>query len=156
MARPLTVKFEDLKDAKFTVRIDEDDQELSWQETLEARGRDGASDAGLYTAIRLTRRVHERLYETVDEYRETFDFASDLAKSYWLDTMGKKIFNDRNLNSAIYAVQVRNRYGWRQSDDQKQAAPQGEPDTPVDDLGAKHKKQIIKKPEVITGHTTTN
>ncbi|GEM_PF-5747359 len=140
MGRPLTTDFEDLKGIRFTVPVNEDgEQELDWKETLEARGREGASDAGLYTSIRLTRRVHERLYGTCEEYKEVFDYARDLAKTYWLDTMGKRIFGDRNLNSAIYTVQVRNRYGWRQSDDPKPAPPTGEPEKPVEDLMTKHR-----------------
>ncbi len=141
MGRPLTLTFEELKERKFTVTLDEGEQELDWKGALELKGKEGASDAGLYTAIRLTRRVHERLIESSDEYKEFFEYAQDLARSYWLDTMGKRIFNDRNLNSAIYAVQVRNRYGWRQSDDPKPAGAPVEPDKPVEDLVAKHRKK---------------
>jgi hypothetical protein len=150
MARPLTMKFEDLKGKKFPIIGDESEFELDWKETLEHMGKEGASAAGLYTSIRLTKRIHDRLYADTEEYRDVFDYATDLSKTYWIDTMGKKIFKDRNLNSAIYAIQVRNRFGWKQQDDQKPAAPPKEPEQPGVDLIAKHKKP---KPDI---EQTTN
>lgn len=156
MARPtkeLQFTFKDLKNAIFEMLPEEpldarkvnnpDPVQVDWKEALELKGRDGYSKVGLYTAIRLTQRVHERLYKDEEEYRDWFDYASDLSKSYWIDIMGRKIFRDRNLNSTIYAIQVRNRYGWRQQDEQKPAGGEKEeiPETPVDDLASKHKKK---------------
>lgn len=150
--RPLTYTFEELKKAKFEMVPEEpldarktrdlpEKVTVDWQEALELKGRDGYSKAGLYTAIRLTQRVHERLYNTEEEYKDWFDYATDLSRSYWIDIMGRKIFRDRNLNSTIYAIQVRNRYGWRQQDDTKAPAKEEAPDVPVDDLASKHKKK---------------
>jgi hypothetical protein len=149
--RPLTYTFANLKNAKFEMLPEEplDARKvnnpppliLDWQEALELKGRDGYSKVGLYTSIRLTQRIHERLYDSEEEYKDWFDYATDLSKSYWLDIMGRKIFKDRNLNSTIYAIQVRNRYGWRQQDDVKPAAKDETPETPVDDLASKHKKK---------------
>jgi len=149
--RPLTYTFEELKKGKYEMLSEEpldarkvhlpDPVILSWTEALELKGRDGYSMSGLYTSIRLTQRIHERLYRDHEEYKDWFDYALDLSKSYWLDIMGRKIFRDRNLNSTIYAIQVRNRYGWRQQDEAKAPAKDEAPVLPVEDLAIKHKKK---------------
>jgi len=116
-----------------------------WREILKEWGEKGYSQWGLFTKLGLTKRVHDRFLETEQEYAEWFSYALDLAKSYWIDEVGEKLVKDRNLNSAIYAIQVRNRFGWKQTDEQKPSAPSKEADAlPADDLIDKFKK---KKPE---------
>jgi hypothetical protein len=116
-----------------------------WKDILIEYGKKGFSAPGIYTKVMLTKKVHERFIQTEPEYEEMFSYALDLAKSYWIDEMGAKLATDRNLNSAIYAIQVRNRFGWKQQDDQKPAAAKPEKEEPGEDLIIKHKKPLPEK-----------
>lgn len=152
--RALKYTFKELKESMFEMPPEEpldarktnlpDPIIVNWKEALELKGREGYSKVGLYTAIRLTQRIHERLYRDEEEYRDWFDYATDLSRSFWIDIMGRKIFRDRNLNSTIYAIQVRNRYGWRQQDDPKPSEDKDKSsDVPVENLANKHKKKAV-------------
>lgn len=121
-----------------------------WQDTLIEWGKKGYSAPGIYTKVGLTKRVHDRFIADEQEYAEYFSYALDLAKSYWIDEMGEKLATDRNLNSAIYAIQVRNRFGWKQQDEQKPVKAADKPEEPEESLIDKHKK----KPESVTQATT--
>lgn len=123
----------------------------NWKDILIEHGKKGYSAPGIYTKVGLTKRVHDRFMIEEDEYSEYFSFALDLAKSYWIDEIGEKVATDRNLNSAIYAIQVRNRFGWKQQDEQKAgAAKPDKPEEPEESLVDKHKK----KPAAVTVQTT--
>jgi hypothetical protein len=121
-----------------------------WREILKEWGEKGYSQWGLFTKLGLTKKVHDRFIMTEQEYAEWFSFALDLAKSYWIDEVGEKLVKDRQLNSAIYAIQVRNRYGWKQTDEQKPTPPAKEKEEPVDDLIVKHKKSKPEEKPLIT------
>lgn len=144
MARPtkaLAVKFSDLKDREYEIKTEDGTEKVDWRGMLEFRGATGICNTGLYTSIRLTQRVHERLYREEQEYRDYFDFASELSKAYWIDEMGGKIYRDRNLNASMYRFIMQNRYGWKTQDEPKRDDKPDEPDEPTADLATKHKKK---------------
>ena len=144
MARPfaaLAVKFSDLKEREYEIKTEDGSEKTDWRGMLEHKGMSGVSNIGLFTSIRLTQRVHERLYREEEEYRDYFDFASLLSKAFWIDEMGGKIYRDRNLNASMYRFIMQNRYGWKTQDEPKKEDKSDESDEPVTDLATKHKKK---------------
>jgi len=120
-----------------------------WQDTLIENGKLGRSIPGLYTKIGVTKRIHDRFMETEEEYQDYFSYACDLSLSYWADDMGEKLATDRNLNSSIYALQMRNRFKWTQQDS-KPTPEKPEKEEPADDLITKHKKPKPEEKQLTT------
>jgi len=101
-----------------------------WKDIYFKLATEGASDASLYTAAGLTRRRHESLTRTDEDYKEWFIYCHEVSTAYWED-FGRVMCRRKDYNSATYNMIMMNRCGWT-NNGQKKADDEEKPEAPAE------------------------
>lgn len=114
-----------------------EDLASDWKKIIFDLALEGEADAGLYTALALTRRKHETLFKYSTEYAEWFDYCHDVSLNWWF-TFAKKVCTRKDYNGATFNMVMQNRAGWGQqtknSDKPPDETPTSEPSKTLDDF----------------------
>jgi len=100
---------------------------------------EGAAIEEVLVEIGMSEAQHNELLETDETYRKTMEEGYLASYAWWLK-YGRNMLNDRNFNNTIYAMVMKNRFGW--TDAKKKD------DSLIDDNPAR-KDENIKKFKIV-------
>lgn len=104
-----TKKLLDKLDAKFD----------NWRKTLLEQYKEGASDREIMTSLRLSRGAWEKLYNNGldSDFHELVDMGRLLSHSWW-EKQGRINLYNPKFQTALYKIQMQNRFGWSEKTEQ--------------------------------------
>lgn len=96
-----------------------DQRPEDWRKTVLALYNAGASDREVMVELELTRGQWETLMGDLVEsdFAEVVEYGRLVAHAWW-ERLGRTRLNDKTFNTALWTIQMKNRFGWSEKTEQ--------------------------------------